>query len=103
MGAPYAEHGFGFEIDLSGYQPALPTTDVLFGESQGRAVVTCAPDRAAAVVALADELGVPVHRAGVVGAPGGAFRMKWRDGEMARPVGALREVYFEAIPRRMGD
>jgi len=103
MGGPYQERGYGLDVDLSVYQPGLPTTDVLFSESQGRAVVTCAPDRAAAVVALADELGVPVHRAGIVGAPDGAFRVKWRDGEIASPVGALREVYFEAIPRRMGD
>ena len=103
MGGPYQERGYGLEIDLSAYHAALSTTDVLFSESQGRAIVTCAPDRAAAVVALADELGVPVHRAGVVGAPEGAFRVQRRDGEIARPVGALREVYFEAIPRRMGD
>ena len=103
MGGPYQERGYGLDVDLSAYQPGLPTTDVLFSESQGRAIVTCAPDRAAAVVALADELRVPVHRAGIVGAPDGAFRVKGRDGEIARPVGSLREVYCEAIPRRMGD
>jgi len=103
MGSPYQERGYGLDVDLSAYQPGLPTTVVLFSESQGRAVVTCAPDRAAAIVALADKLRVPVHRAGIVGAPNGAFRVKWRDGEIARPVRSLREVYFEAIPRRMGD
>ena len=103
MGQPYQEHGFGLDIDLSGYHPALPTTDLLFSESHGRALVTCAPDRSAALVALAEELGMPVHRAGVVGPPDGAFRVQWRDGGVTRPVGSLREVYFAAIPRRMGD
>src|SRR5947207_2456799 len=86
MGGPYQEHPFGLDVDLSAYQPGLPTTDVLFSESQGRAIVTCAPDRAAAVVALADELRVPVHRAGIVGAPDGACRGEVRDGQSAGPV-----------------
>jgi len=102
MGGPYAEHGFGLDIDLTSYAVRLSPYELLFSESQARAVVTCAPDRSAAVTALAEELGVPVHRAGTVGAPDSAFRVTWRDGHMTRPVTALRRVYYEAIPRRMG-
>jgi len=103
MGGPYAEHGFGLDIDLSTYHTPLPTHEVLFSETQARAVVTCAPERAAAVTALAEELRVPLHRAGGVGAPDGELRVTLHDSHLAHPVAALRRVYFEAIPRRMGD
>ena len=102
MGAPYAEHGFGLDIDLTSYAVRLSPYELLFSESQARAVITCAADRAAAVTALAEELGVPVHRTGAVGAPDGPFHVTWREGDIARPVAALRRVYYEAIPRRMG-
>jgi len=102
LGGPYAEHGFGLDIDLTSYAVRLSPYELLFSESQARAVITCAPDRAAAVAALAGELGVPVHRVGAVGAPDGPFQVTWRDGHIARPVAALRRVYYEAIPRRMG-
>ena len=49
------------------------------------------------------ELGVPVYRAGRVAEAGGALRIRLRDGDVAESVGRLREVYFGAIPRRMGD
>ena len=100
MGGPYAEHGFGLDVDLTSYAVRLTPYEVLFGETQARAVVTCAPDRVPAVVALAAELGVPVHRAGTVSAPDGVFRVTWRDAHIARPVTGLRRVYYEAIPRR---
>ncbi len=65
--------------------------------------MTCAPERVAAVEALAREHGVPLHRAGTVGAGDGEFRVTLRDGLIAEPVARLREVYCNAIPRRMGD
>jgi phosphoribosylformylglycinamidine synthase len=103
MGGPYQEVGFGLDLDLTAYGAPLTAHEVLFSESHGRAVVTCAPERAAAVEALARELGVPVRRAGTVGAADGAFRVALRDGAIDEPVARLREVYFTAIPRRMGD
>ncbi|MGH7700512.1 MAG: phosphoribosylformylglycinamidine synthase subunit PurL, partial [Gemmatimonadales bacterium] len=59
MGGPYQDAGFGMELDLAAYGAALGAHALLFSESHGRAVVTCAPERGAAVVALAAELGVP--------------------------------------------
>jgi hypothetical protein len=55
------------------------------------------------VQALAGELGVPLFRAGTVGPQDGAFRIALRDGQIEEPVSRLRDVYFNAIPRRMGD
>ena len=103
MGGPYQGQGFGLDVDLTTHHAPLTTHELLFSESHGRAVVTCAPERAGAVQALAGELGVPLHRAGSVGSQGGAFRIRLRDATIDESVGRLREVYFSAIPRRMGD
>jgi phosphoribosylformylglycinamidine synthase len=103
IGGAYAETGFGLDVDLTTYHSPLTTHQLLFSESHGRAVLTCAPDRAAAIVALAQELGVPVARVGTVGARGGALRLTLRDASIDVSVDRLRGVYFSAIPRRMGD
>src|SRR5437667_5080351 len=103
MGGPYQEAGFGLDVDLTPHAARLTSHELLFSESHGRAVITCAPERAAAVAALAGELGVPLRRAGTVGSANGAFRMRLRDGQIEESVTRLREVYFSAIPRRMGD
>jgi phosphoribosylformylglycinamidine (FGAM) synthase-like enzyme len=103
MGGPYQESGLGLDIDLATYGAPLSALDLLFSESQARAVITCARDHAAAVVALADALGVPAFRAGTVKERGEAVRIRLRDAIVEYPVGHLREVYFAAIPRRMGD
>jgi phosphoribosylformylglycinamidine synthase len=103
MGSPYQGFGFGLDVDLTAYHAPLTTHELLFSESHGRAVITCSPERAAAVQALAGELGVPVLRCGSVGARDGTFRIALRDGAMEESVGSLRDVYFSAIPRRMGD
>jgi phosphoribosylformylglycinamidine synthase subunit PurL len=103
MGGPYQAAGFGLDVDLTPHAARLTPHELLFSESHGRAVVTSSPERAAAVQALAGELGVPVHRAGTVGRAGGVFRITLRDGLIEESVVKLREVYFTAIPRRMGD
>ena len=106
MGGPYQDSGFGMDIDLTAYGAPLTAHDLLFSESHGRAVVTCAPERVAAVEALAREFDVPLRRAGTVGPAGGTFHVAVREGAIdtiEEPVVRLREVYFNAIPRRMGD
>ena len=103
MGGPYQERGFGLDIDLTPYAASRTTHELLFSESHGRAVVTCAPQRAGAVQALAGELGVALLRAGTVGPAAGAFRITLRDGQIEASVTRLRDVYFSAIHRRMGD
>ena len=103
MGGPYQEAGFGLDVDLTPHAARLTSHELLFSESHGRAVITCAPERAAAVEALAGELGVPLFRAGTMGAMDEAFRLTLRDGAIDEPVTRLRDVYYSAIPRRMGD
>jgi phosphoribosylformylglycinamidine (FGAM) synthase-like enzyme len=51
-----------------GAEPTLDDDPVtLFGETGGRAVLACAPERRDEVLQLAGELGVPVHGVGLVG------------------------------------
>ena len=103
MGGPYQQQGFGLDVDLATYDARRTTDEVLFSESHGRAVITCPPERVSAVQALAGELGVPCYSAGRVGTVDGAFRITLRDGQIAESITRLRDVYFSAIPRRMGD
>ena len=103
MGGPYHDSGFGLDVDLTTPHAPLTTHELLFSESHGRAVVTCAPERVAAVEALAREHGVPLDRAGTVGARDGDVVVNLGHDVIAEPVARLREVYFNAIPRRMGD
>jgi phosphoribosylformylglycinamidine synthase len=95
--------GFGLEVDLTSHAARLTPDELLFSESHGRVVITISPDRASAVQALAGELGVPAARVGTVGTANGAFRITLRDGRIDEPVARLRDVYFTALPRRMGD
>ena len=103
MGGAYEETGFGLDVDLTPYGLGLTADELLFSESHGRAVITCAPGRAAAVAALAQELGVAARAIGTVGERGGALRVRLRDATVEHPVDRLRQVYFTALPRRMGD
>jgi len=103
MGRAYQPAGHGLDIDLARHAAPLTAHEVLFSESHGRAVVTCAPDRVDGVIALARELGVPAERVGVVGEPDGTVRIRLRDGEIRESTARLRDVYFASIPRRMGD
>jgi phosphoribosylformylglycinamidine synthase len=102
MGAPYADAGFGLDADLTGHAD-LDAPALLFSESHARAVLTVAPERVAAVTALAAELGVPAFRAGEVGARDGIVRLRCAGTDVRHSVAELRRVYFTAIPRRMGD
>jgi phosphoribosylformylglycinamidine synthase len=103
MGGPYQQTGFGADLDLTGYASGLDAADLLFSESHGRALVTCPPDKTAAVEQLARRSGVPVYDAGIVKAPNGTFALRLRDAAISQTVAALRDVYFSAIPKRMGD
>ncbi len=103
MGAPYQEAGFGLDADLTSYGTPLTAHDLLFSESHGRAVITCAPEGATAVAALAAASGVPAFAAGTIGPVDGTVRIRLRDSTIEHPVAALRDVYFTALPRRLGD
>ncbi|MGH7531018.1 MAG: phosphoribosylformylglycinamidine synthase subunit PurL [Gemmatimonadales bacterium] len=103
MGGPYATAGFGLAVDLTAHSVPLTAHELLFSESHARAVITCDPDMVQEVERLARHHGVPCYQAGAVGASDGAFRVVLRDARIEEPVSRLRDVYFSAIPRSMGD
>src|SRR6185369_1029909 len=57
-------NGFGVDLDLSNYAPDIDAIALLFGESQGRAIVSCTNDRTDALLARAAAFGVPARMIG---------------------------------------
>ncbi len=101
MGAEGGPVGAGITLD-----DALPATALLFGEAQGRIVVSCPESALPAVLAAADEHGVPAARIGTVGEPGGALVLempaaKGASGGIDIRITELAEAYHTAIPRLM--
>ena len=89
------ERQHGGEVDLSPWS-ALPLRALLFGEAQGRVVVST-PDPAA-VLAIAARHGVPARRIGTVGGPGDDLVLRVGDRRIAAPLGRLAEAYHDTIP-----
>jgi phosphoribosylformylglycinamidine synthase len=102
FGQPYAGRAMGADIDLRELAEDLPPAALLFGEDQGRALVSVAPQREAAVLTLAREHDVPAALIGTVAAPGGRLRIRLRETQASWSVDELRRAYDDAIPRRMG-
>lgn len=100
VGGPYVPGSLGASLDLTGYAPDVPMDGLLYGEDGARAVVSCSQAAARPLIALADQHGVPVFRAGLVESAGtlelqvGPHLFHWS-------TDALRRIYFDAIPRRM--
>ena len=100
VGGPYVPGSLGASLDLTGYAPDVPMDGLLYGEDGARAVVSCSQAAARPLIALADQHGVPVFRAGLVESAGtlelqvGSHLFHWS-------TDALRRIYFDAIPRRM--
>ena len=101
LGGAYAPGGVGASLDLSDYAPGVAPEGVLYGEDGARVVVSTAPAHVAELAALAEEYGVPLHRAGHVGQAGGALELRVGGRVFSWPISALRQIYFTAIPRRM--
>ena len=78
---------------------SLPRRALLFGEAQGRVILsTPDPD---AVLAIAARHGVPASRIGEVTAASKPFRLAFHDSTLSVAVSALSDAYHEAIPRIM--
>jgi phosphoribosylformylglycinamidine synthase subunit PurL len=90
---------WGVDVELHDTIPAAP---LLFGEAQGRIVVSCAPAAAETVIATAARMGVPAARLGSVVRRHGRFvvRVAGR-GLIDLPVSSLHEIWSTAIPRLM--
>jgi phosphoribosylformylglycinamidine synthase len=96
FGAPGG--ALGVEVSLD---DALPTPALLFGEAQGRVLLSCDPARLDELLRTLEIHGVPARRIGTVGAAGGDFRITTGGGDISAPVQELARIYERALPRRM--
>jgi phosphoribosylformylglycinamidine synthase len=94
------ERMVGADIDLSAFG-ALPPRAVMFGEAQGR-ILLSAPDPAP-VLAIAERHGVPAWRIGTVRA--GSDRLSFTLGERTSHASLRRlgEAFHDTIPAIMGS
>ena len=91
------EKQFGAQIDLSALNGAERA--VLFGESQGRIVVSTNDQEA--VLRIAARHSVPAHVIGKVGGSGGSFQIRTSGSGVTTTTAEVAAAYHEAIPRIM--
>ncbi len=89
------EHQLGASIDL---KSSLRPDCLLFGESQSRVVITCAPDMAAAIGEMCARLSVPAAIIGKVG--GDRLTIS---GLIDSPIDELSNTWYNALPRMMQE
>ncbi|MEX0935356.1 MAG: phosphoribosylformylglycinamidine synthase subunit PurL [Gemmatimonadota bacterium] len=89
---------WGLEVEVNA--PFSPVA-LFFGESQGRVVVSCDPDRAGEVLALAAEHNVPGTRIGTVGPHRGTFSVSAPLGFIRVQSSEIARRYREALPALM--
>ncbi len=95
----------GAKIDFSALEapdaanPPLRIDALLFGESQSRVVITCAPLDAVKVVERAKLMGVPAMQIGKVG--GDTLSVKAPASEFSAPVAELHDAWWNSIARAM--
>ena len=88
----------GAQIDLSSYSNTR-TDALLFGEAQGRVIVSTSALDAVKVVERAKILGIAATRLGTVG--GTTLAIKIGTGELSWPVSELHDLWFNSIARAM--
>ncbi|HUQ83848.1 MAG TPA: phosphoribosylformylglycinamidine synthase subunit PurL [Gemmatimonadaceae bacterium] len=85
-------------VDLTAWS-ALPARALLFGEAQGRVVVSTSV--ANEVERIAARHGIPARRIGVVEANEKPFRIRYAGGELVLSVADIASAYHDAIPSIM--
>jgi len=88
----------GFRVRLDS---DLPGTSALFSESQGRALISTAPERVDEALALAADYDVPARQIGAVTAGSEGLHITTPRASVATTTAAAAERYFGAIPSRM--
>ncbi|MDB6111837.1 MAG: purL, partial [Pedosphaera sp.] len=90
----------GAEIDLSAFT-GLRLDALLFGETQGRIVISVPALQAPKVLAQAKILGVPAFQLGKVG--GAALQIKAGEGTLSLDLSELHDRWWNAIARAMSE
>ncbi|MBL8958747.1 MAG: phosphoribosylformylglycinamidine synthase subunit PurL [Gemmatimonadetes bacterium] len=92
-----ADAPHGFTVDLSSFH--LPTRALLFGEAQGRVVVST-PDPQA-ILQVAAQRGLPATLLGTVGAPGAEAVIQVGGARHVTPIARLATAFHDSIPNLM--
>ncbi|MEX2177572.1 MAG: phosphoribosylformylglycinamidine synthase subunit PurL [Gemmatimonadaceae bacterium] len=92
------ERLIGADVNLTPWS-TLPLRALLFGEAQGRVIVSTGS--AASVLATAKQHGVPARAIGRVSARSAMLRLTVAERTIVLPLDALADAYHESIPRRM--
>ncbi|HTX21048.1 MAG TPA: phosphoribosylformylglycinamidine synthase subunit PurL [Candidatus Aquilonibacter sp.] len=88
----------GAQIDLSQFKD-FRLDALLFGESQSRIIISCAPMDTVKVVERAKLMGVPAVQIGKVG--GDKLNVKTANGEFSTPLAELHDAWWNSIARAM--
>jgi phosphoribosylformylglycinamidine synthase len=91
----------GAAIDLSGVAEAAATRldALLFGETQGRVILSASPIQAPKILAQAAILGIPAARIGTLG--GDRLSVLARGGEWSWDLAELHDLWWNSIARAM--
>ncbi|HUF77051.1 MAG TPA: phosphoribosylformylglycinamidine synthase subunit PurL [Longimicrobiales bacterium] len=79
----------------------LRPVGVLFGEAQGRIVVSCDPEATEEVLRIADRYDVPARRIGAVREAGDGFAIELPGASVSASLADMAAAYFGAIPAIM--
>ncbi|HYH83706.1 MAG TPA: phosphoribosylformylglycinamidine synthase subunit PurL [Longimicrobium sp.] len=89
---------FGIDVRL---RDEIPANALLFGEAQGRVVLSCAVEKVPELLRCLEIHGVQAKQIGTVGGRNGAIRIETNGGTIEAAAFGLQQVYENAIPRRM--
>jgi phosphoribosylformylglycinamidine synthase len=92
------ENPLGVHVTLHDSLPVLP---LLFGEAQGRVVVSCDTNSADEVLRLAKRHDVPCRAIGKVVSSDEGFRIDGRTTSLEADMEVLADLFFGAIPKLM--
>lgn len=101
IGGPWNNRVFGARANLAQHAESVSDTGWCFGEDMARALISCAPEYVAALQRLAHDHGTPCHFLGLVDGSDPTLRIERGANGWAWSVTRLRELYMNAIPRRM--
>ena len=89
----------GAQPDGQDARPAIRLDALLFGEAQGRIVISVAPHNAAKVLAQAKILEIPAAKLGVTG--GSRLHIKTASGDLTWDLAELHDLWWNSIARAM--
>jgi len=89
----------GAQPDGQDARPTVRLDALLFGEAQGRIVISVAPHNAAKVLAQAKILEIPATKLGVVGGP--QLQIRTANGDLTWDLAELHDCWWNSIARAM--